>query len=85
VPQPVVTAPAAVQAVAPEPVAAPAAVTPVADDAEKQQIHALGDLTSFSADELQLIADDQGLSLPALQKRQQVQALLSKARNGGTA
>lgn len=85
VPQPVVTAPAAVQPVAPEPVAAPAAVTPVADDAEKQQIHALGDLTSFSADELQLIADDQGLSLPALQKRQQVQALLSKARNGGTA
>ena len=84
-PQPVVTAPAAVQPVAPEPVAAPAAVTPVADDAEKQQIHALGDLTSFSADELQLIADDQGLSLPALQKRQQVQALLSKARNGGTA
>ncbi|MBD8216703.1 hypothetical protein [Erwinia persicina] len=94
VPQPTAVAPAVVPepvaaaAIAPAaaPVTAPAPAAPLADDAEeKQRIHALGDLTSFSADELQLIADDQGLALPALQKRQQVQALLNKARQGGTA
>lgn len=87
-PQPIVSAPVAAQPVAPAPapVVAPVPAAAVADDSEeKQRIHALGDLSSFSADELQMIADDQGLSLPALQKRQQVQALLSKARNGGTA
>lgn len=84
----VIPEPVAAAAIAPAaaPVTAPAPTASVADDAEeKQRIHALGDLTSFSADELQLIADDQGLALPALQKRQQVQALLNKARQGGTA
>lgn len=53
--------------------------TPESDD-EKQRIHELGDLTLFSEEELQLIADDQGLSLESLKKRQRVQALLNKAR-----
>ncbi|MCO4312912.1 hypothetical protein [Pectobacterium versatile] len=53
--------------------------TPESDD-EKQRIHELGDLTLFSEEELQLIADDQELSLESLKKRQRVQALLNKAR-----
>mgnify|MGYP000862472849 FL=1 len=55
------------------------------NDAEKQRIHALGDLTSFSDTELELIAEDQGITPAALKKRQQVQALLNKARGGSAA
>ncbi|MEH2920631.1 hypothetical protein ACFFL1_06445 [Samsonia erythrinae] len=62
-----------------QPVTAAAVNTSESDD-EKQRIHELGDLTLFSEEELQLIADDQGLSLESLKKRQRVQALLNKAR-----
>ena len=79
--QPAVHAPTATVA---EPVQAaqPAtsAVNTPESDEEKQRIHELGDLTLFSEEELQLIADDQGLSLESLKKRQRVQALLNKAR-----
>ncbi|WGL28478.1 hypothetical protein OWC53_02475 [Pectobacterium brasiliense] len=56
------------------------AVNAPENDDEKQRIHELGDLTLFSEEELQLIADDQALSLESLKKRQRVQALLNKAR-----
>ncbi|MEI7064498.1 hypothetical protein [Dickeya chrysanthemi] len=51
-------------------------------DDERQRILALGDLTSLSPEELELIAEDQSLSLEALQKRQRVQLALKKARDG---
>ncbi|AIU87123.1 hypothetical protein ABRP70_03230 [Pectobacterium odoriferum] len=63
-----------------QPVAAPASTAEAETDDEKQRIHELGDLTLFSEEELQLIADDLGLPLASLQKRQRVQALLNKAR-----
>ncbi len=86
-------APAVVAEAAPAAAPAPQPVSPAAqpatvvaastdNDAEKQRVHALGDLTSFNDEQLQLIADDQGIAFSALQKRQQVQIMLNKARGG---
>ena len=52
---------------------------------EKQRLHALGDLTGLDQEELALIAEDQGLPLDAVAKRQRVQQLLNKTRAKGEA
>lgn len=71
---------------APAPVAEPLVqATPVASQDEKARLDALGELTGLSEEELALVADDQGLSLEALLKRQRVQQLLNRTRAKGEA
>lgn len=62
-------------------------VAPVqaAKDDEKERIIALGDLVGLDEEDLALIADDQGLPLEAVLKRQRVQQLLNKTRAKGEA
>ena len=75
----------------PEPVmpSTPAPVVPstpaplvqsAAQQQEKERLDALGDLTDLNQEELALIADDKGLPLEALMKRQRVQQLLNRTR-----
>lgn len=58
---------------------------PTSRDDEKDRINALGDLIGLDEEDLALIAEDQGLSLDAVLKRQRVQHLLSKTRSKGEA
>lgn len=65
---------------APEPV-----IKQHAQPNEKERLDALGELTGLDREDLALIAEDQGLSLEALLKRQRVQQLLNKTRAKGEA
>ena len=79
-------APAAAEPVMPPPVAATRqAAEPQAPQNEKERLDALGELTGLDEEELALIAEDQGLPLEALLKRQRVQQLLNKTRAKGEA
>ncbi|MEM6052278.1 hypothetical protein AAH450_17085 [Erwinia sp. P7711] len=51
-----------------------------ASDNDKERINSLGDLVGLDEEDLALIAEDQGLSLEAVLKRQRVQQLLNKTR-----